>query len=103
MTIETTYKQISYDEWEEKYVPITNFVNSNASFEGRMFETYGEELEAVAAHAEKTNGLGVWTLMDSDEDDEMVICNGFCYVNRIGYFITENPYGETENIDVVLD
>lgn len=102
MAIETNYKELSYDEWEETYSPISNPINSRASFEGRMFETYGEDLEFVEAYALKTDGLGVWTLVDGDED-EMIIGNGFHFVNRIGYFLTEKTYDEDIQIDVILD
>ena len=78
-----TPARISYERWLEKYRPIQNHLNSNSSFDGCMFETYGEELAFVCAQHDRT----IWTLLDCD--GEMRIAEGLHYVNRIGYFITE--------------
>jgi len=78
-----TLARITYEKWFEKYHPIKNPLDSNASFDGCMFETYGEELEFVCAQ----QPLTIWTLVDCDGKDR--IAEGFHYVNRLGYFITE--------------
>lgn len=53
---------------------------------GRMFETYGEELDYVLSIANSEPGR-VWTWLDCD--GEMVVGSGYHLVNRVGYFITE--------------
>jgi hypothetical protein len=81
---------MTFEEWEEKYQPIKNPIDSNASFDGMMFETYGEEFEAVKA----ADPAFVWTWLDDGEFS--TITNGLEMVNRMGYFIASNPYDETE-------
>jgi len=68
--------------WETTFKPIQNF-NGDKGWNGTMFETYGEDLEFVA----KTPDTFVWTWVDGDEGTWIV--NGFHWVNRIGYFVTE--------------
>ena len=84
------YTKIDYFDWERKYKPI--------QLDGcaRMFETYGEELEEVIA----TDPNKVWTLVDGD-DGETVIVNGYYFVNRLVYYITEVPFEDGEEIDVI--
>jgi hypothetical protein len=88
-------KEITTGEWEEQFKPITNHLDSNASWQdddgnGIMFETYGEELDFVKTKL-KENPNCIWTLVDSDDGEECIIVGGYHFVNRIGYFITEVP------------
>jgi hypothetical protein len=94
-------KNMTDTEWETQFKPIKNHLDSNASWQdesgiGIMFETYGEELDFVKEKCNE-NPHCIWTLMDSEEDDDCVIVEGFHFVNRIGYFITENPAEENVN------
>lgn len=41
----------------------------------------------------------VWTLVD-DGEGSTVIASGLHYVNRLGYILTEHPYGEDDLITV---
>jgi hypothetical protein len=86
-------------EWETQFKPIKNHLDPNSSWDGIMFETYGKELDFVREKC-KENPNCIWTLMDSEEDDSCVIVEGFHFVNRIGYFITENP--AEENVNYVI-
>jgi len=45
-------KQLSEDEFYEMFTPIKNSFNSNASFDGMLFETYSEELAFVQSLVE---------------------------------------------------
>jgi hypothetical protein len=72
------------EDWAETFKPITNHLDANASWDGIMFETYGDELEFVRSHPNEN----IWTYMDGDEAGT-IICAGYHFVNRIGYFITE--------------
>ena len=84
------------EEWDAKYKPVTNHLDDNASFDGVMFETYGEELDFVRAQPLNK----VWTMVDGD-NDEVVIISGYHLVNRIGYFVTENPW--EDDISIVVN
>jgi hypothetical protein len=80
---------MTFDEWEETYKPVANIFDQNASFDGRMFETYGAELEQVRTVALWDAGK-VWTLLDCD--GVSCISPGIHFVNRMGYFITSVPF-----------
>ena len=79
-----------YEEWEEKYKPITNPLTKDT----QIFETYGEEYEFI----KKTDPMKIWTLVDGDIGTFIV--DGWHYVNRIGYFVTEVPHNN-ESIEVL--
>ncbi len=78
--------ELNYDEWFDKFKPLINTLDDNANYDGCMFETYGAEAEHVSvAPANK-----IWTLVDCD--GELFISEGWHFVNRMGYFITEIPF-----------
>ena len=78
--------EMDFDEWFDTYKPIPNNIDTNASFDGHMFETYGDEVEFV----KKVDPAYIWTYGDGD-DGGSYVWNGWHFVNRIGYFITEVP------------
>ncbi len=84
------------DAWTEKYLPIQNHLVTEASWDGTMFETYGKEYAYVASQPAQN----IWTWIDGDTGSW--IANGLHIVNRIGYFITENPC-ELDNIEIQVD
>jgi len=87
----STFIQMTEDEFDNQYPLIPNHLNPNASWgygdsPGSLFETYGEELAFVQTQAPST----VWTLLDG-EDDDQYLASGFHFVNRIGYLISSVP------------
>jgi hypothetical protein len=60
------------------------------------FETYGDELEYVAQQDERH----IWTEMDGDNG--VYIVNGFHYVNRIQYYITNKPWNDGDDICITV-
>lgn len=60
---------------------ITNHLAASAPFDGRMFETFGEELQYVIQNQER-----VYTLIDDGEGEDIIV-QGYRWCNRIGYFI----------------
>ncbi|HMT01842.1 MAG TPA: hypothetical protein PKD00_00790 [Burkholderiales bacterium] len=93
--METVDSTLNYEERVEKYKPIQNEISNSDSFDNTLFETFGEELELVR----NSKFSKVWTLVG--ETDSFII-SGYHFVNRIGYFITEVPFTEGENITVEL-
>ena len=87
--------EMSEDEWFDTYKPILNHIDTNASFDGHMFETYGDEVDFVKAQDENR----IWMYGDGD-DGGSYIWNGWHIVNRIGYFITEIPCPADTTIQV---
>jgi hypothetical protein len=81
-----TFIEMDFDEWCDVYKPIQNHIDTNASFDGAMFETYGDEVNFV----KEQDGSHIWTYGDGD-DGGSYVWNGWSFVNRIGYFITEVP------------
>lgn len=81
---------ISYEKWIEDYDPIKNHITKDAPFDGMMFETYGEDYDFVKKNIQKF----IWTLVDGDGGS--YILSGFHVVNRLGYFICENPISEED-------
>jgi hypothetical protein len=78
--------ELDYDDWVATYKPINNNIDTNASFDGMMFETYGHEVEFV----KKADPAHIWMYGDGD-DGGSFIWSGWGFVNRLGYFITEVP------------
>jgi hypothetical protein len=94
--------ELTFDEWLDTYKPITNHLDSNASFQnedgsGIMFETYGEEVEFVKS----ANPNNIW-MYGSGDDGGTYIWSGWGFVNRLGYFITEVPFPENTMIQVLV-
>ena len=92
--------EMDYDKWVKNYKPIYNHIDKNASFQdetgqGYMFETYGDEVEFVKSQ----NPANIWTYGDGD-DGGSYIWSGWGFVNRIGYFITENPFPDNTTIQI---
>lgn len=75
---------MSEDEFFEKFRPITN--KHTGSF---LFETFGAEHNFVKNQPKNT----VWTLLDDNS-----IVNGYHWVNRVGYYVTEVPWTEDTHV-----
>ena len=93
------------DEWMKEFRPVANHIEKNSPWEnengeGTMFETYGEELDFVKK-TNNENPFRVWTIMDCDESDDLIICEGFHFVNRMGYFITEKNFDKENNYSII--
>jgi len=88
--------EISFEEFIDQYKPEINKFEPDASFDGYMFETFGEEEE----YAQKKAKVGhTWTLV---EDEGMSIVYGYHFVNRLGYFVTKYA-PRSNNILVKID
>jgi hypothetical protein len=89
------------DEFESRFRPLPHpTAPGGASFDGTMLETYGKDV----AHVQETYArapLTVWTVLDCD--GRLIITNGFHFVNRFGYIITEIPFDAAESFEVYDD
>ena len=90
-----TFIEMDFDEWCATYKPIPNNIVEDSSFDGTMFETYGDEV----AFVKKADPAYIWMYGDGD-DGGSYIWNGWHIVNRIGYFITEVPCPADTTIQV---
>jgi hypothetical protein len=92
-----TFIEMDFDEWCATYKPIPNNIVEDSSFDGTMFETYGDEV----AFVKKADPAYIWMYGDGD-DGGSYIWNGWHIVNRIGYFITEVPCPADTTIQVTV-
>jgi hypothetical protein len=84
----------TWDEFEAQFKPVRNHIDTNASFGGHMFQTYGDERQFV--HAQQPEK--VWTVSEDYTGDLTWIIPGFHWINCLGYVITAYPWrgGQTE-------
>ena len=81
--------RMRYSTWERDFRPLKNTMRSHPGLDGYGFETFGDELDHVLTVA-NSEPERVWTVVDGD-DGKWYIVNGYHYVNRIMYAITEVP------------
>lgn len=85
--------ELTHDELFDLYEFKENIYDDNASYDGKMFETYGDELSYVlsfANHADPEERSKVWTIVEGD-NNSICISQGYHLVNRIGYLISQIP------------
>ena len=87
------------EEFDDNIELIDNPFDSNASLGGKMFETYGKELEFVM---NQKDPLTIWTYQEDDYGNTC-FTSGFHLVNRIGYMIATTPLEEGMTIYVELE
>ena len=89
-------KQITENEFNDKFTIRPNHIVDREEF-GGMYETYGEEAQYIRdlTCSEKR----VWTIIEADG----YICyvTGYHYVNRIGYFVTNEEYHEDMEVKLM--
>jgi len=106
-------KQLTEEQFDEHYKLIQNHIDDNASFDGHMFETFGEELEFVHKMADENR---VVTILETEGDPnfdydkafdegldtplDMCYVSGMHLVNRIGYLITKEPIREEFEVEL---
>ena len=89
------FVELTEEDWFNTYKPIKNHLEPTSSFDGHMFETYGDEVEFVKTQDENR----IWMIGDGD-DGGMYIWSGWGFVNRIGYFVTEVPFPDNTTIQI---
>jgi hypothetical protein len=96
--MEVAFRKLTEEQFDGYFTLVDNHIDTNAAFDGKMFETYGNEVAFVQEMAKQNR---VITIVESDEgcdvDEEgftipnMYYVSGMHFVNRIGYLITEEP------------
>lgn len=77
---------LTEEAFDAKFPLLRNHLDENASLDGCMFETYGDELAFVL----QQNPNCIWTYRD-DDNGRICFCSGYHLVNRIGYLISTVP------------
>jgi hypothetical protein len=94
--------EMTEDEFYNEFNCVKNHLNDNASFDGYMFETYGEELQHIQGLCKNdVMKQTVWTIIEAE--GKLFYISGFHYVNRFGYLITEEPIEEGLEIEVAIN
>lgn len=75
----------------EDFKPLKN-PHGDHGWDSTLWDTHGAEFNFVRNQKENH----VWTLVNTD--DGLRIITGFHHVNRVGYFVTEEPWKETAEI-----
>ena len=83
---------ITEPEWFKRYKPIL----SEPSKDRYVWYADGADWEFIKNQPANR----IWTLMDSDDSDEMYIVNGLHWVNRVGHYVTEEPFEDDVIIQV---
>jgi len=86
------------DYWLETYKPFQNQLDPNASWNGMMYETYGNEEDYVR----QQDIYNIWTWVDGSEGGTYLV-NGMAYVNRLGYFICAVPWTDGADYCIEID
>jgi hypothetical protein len=84
---------MTFEEWVDEFKPIVNPFSSDP--EETRFETHGEEREFVL----NQHPCNTWTEVDAEGRFTTVI-EGFHYVNRLGYYVTEKPWEQGTTYDI---
>jgi hypothetical protein len=89
------YIFLEIDQWEKQFKPKKAIQDD---FYIAKYETYGEDLDFIKAQPLNK----IWTLMEDEATGAMFITNGFRLVNRLAYFITEEPWSD-DTIYIIED
>ena len=84
-------------DWLDQYKPIENNYDPDSSFNGTLFGVRGDEFDLVRSVA-KNNA---WTLVEVE--GEFYIENGMRLVDRVGYFITEKPFTDSDESELLIE
>lgn len=82
-------KFMTYDYWHENFKPIKNKISKYPDESLIHFETYGDEVEFVKEQY-AINPNTIWTEVDGDSGTYII--SGWHFVNRVSYYITEQPW-----------
>ena len=89
--------ELTFEEADEQFKFIPNNYDEYSSFDGLMFETYGDEVEFVKSCSPDK----IWMYGEGD-DGGLYIWSGWGFVNRIGYFISEKPVPADTVIQIMV-
>jgi len=93
----TNFIEMTFEEADEQFRFIPNQYDEFASFNGLMYETYGDEVEAVKAF----DPAKIWMYGEGDNGGSY-IWSGWGFVNRLGYFLSENPVPPNTTIQIKI-
>jgi hypothetical protein len=87
MTTEANQVNITYDEWDEKFRPMSN-----------PWEPHSQQFD-IDMDFSNIDVHRIWTMVDCD--GHLYVVNGKHYVNRMWYFITEERWKDGDQYDII--
>lgn len=93
---------MTFEEWAEKYNPIKNPFNEIGEGEDKWVFLHYHYVEEHHLIKDYLGDYRIWTKVQGD-NGSVIIISGQHNHNRLGYYITENPYIAGESIQVVID
>lgn len=90
-------KRMRFETWEKRFSPKKNPLTKHAAVDGCLHETYGAEFALVQAAGQADPGC-VWTVVTNDRGDWYIV-DGYHFVNRVGYLLTEMPCDVPEGVE----
>jgi len=97
---------LTEDQFDSQFNTELNEVieSEDCAFDGCLYETYGIEHEfilSIANDVEKNKHL--WTIIESDDNDNIYYLNGYHIVNRLGFLITKEPWEDNAETIVTIE
>ncbi len=89
--------KLTYDEFEEQFKPVENVHADQGVFQ---FDAYDENDSDLLQFISINYPFHVWTRIDG-EDGYVYNINGWHIINRIDYIITEVPWVEHNDYEVM--
>ena len=88
-----------YNDFIEKYKPVTNHLNKGAGYNGLMFDLSREEIDFVFSQPNNQ----ICTVIDGEGSD-LVLIAGYWRADRLGYFVLSVPMTDEEmkNFEIVI-
>lgn len=84
--------KINSELFDEKFKPVKNPHNRDAGWNGCLFDTHGVEYNFIKNQSEDR----VWTLLSDN-----TLVNGRRHIDRVGYLVTELPWTEDMEVDII--
>lgn len=85
-----TFIQLDYDSWFEQFKPITKPGTDHIAFDTHDDIGYLSTLPNTK----------IWTLIDCPDSNTAVIVNGYRFVNRLEYYVTEVGHNEDDEFNI---
>ena len=90
---------MTFDDWFEKFKPIENPQIKDEGNEYLFEDCYEEDKEFIH---DRIGSKSIWTRIFG-ENASVFLIEGRHLVNREGYYVTEVPYEEGEQYQIIID
>lgn len=95
---------MNLDQWQDKYEPIPNKYRPDMGFDlgyGCVLMRYPDLQKALKEHDLTDNHI--WTIIESDTNDDLYIAHGYHIVNALGWITTLSAPHTPLHDDILVD